>query len=248
MFYRSDRLPVSAPPSLSSRHRELSGSATQPETPGRTATRSTVATGLGAVIATLMIGAHSHGAAPAPTGEEALFTQAEKHEHGVTTLDIVIEGTALTLGFSAPAIDLLGFERAPRNAVELAKMQEVKTLLSRADRVVGLPAEAGCSQRTASLSAPEWPAAADSAGTAADHDHDHDHDHEGEREGTPVSSHKDFDARYELTCRDPAKLTYVDALVRAKLQATTRLEVRIVTPAGQSARQLASGQSRITLR
>jgi hypothetical protein len=58
-----------------------------------------------------------------------LHAQAKAHVHGEAALDIGIQGRTGTIEFRAPAEDLYGFEREPRNAAERAKRDSAFSLL-----------------------------------------------------------------------------------------------------------------------
>ena len=184
--------------------------------------------------------------------QESLFTQEGRHQHGAATLSIALDGGALSVRLEVPAIDLLGFERAPANATEIGKVQEVQRLLAAARGVVQLPAAAGCKLTREQVVAPDWatagtnPASIRTPARPGEQEHDHDHDHD--EQGEAGSSHGDYDADYEYACSAPGNLAYVDVLVRRSLPAATRLQINLVTASQQTTRELASGQSRVVLR
>jgi hypothetical protein len=104
----------------------------------------------------------------------SLEAQATRHTHGEATLDIAIEGRSGTIEFRAPAEDLYGFEREPRNAAERARRDSAfATLRTRAGTLVQFDASLGCT-----LTASKVGAEADKGG------------------------HGDVVARYALACRN----------------------------------------------
>lgn len=113
------------------------------------------------------------------------------HAHGLATLDIAIEGKTGVLRFVAPAEDVYGFERAPRNAAERQKRDAALTKLrTRFAELVILDASLGCRITNSSLK--------DIGDRAADHDRahaegrDHDHDEDG--------GHAEVTAEFALAC------------------------------------------------
>ena len=65
------------------------------------------------------------------------------HEHGAARLNVALDGKRLEL-FS-PAMNLLGFEHAPANAADEAKIASARSQLEQPQALFGLPAAAGCS-------------------------------------------------------------------------------------------------------
>ncbi|HIZ50807.1 MAG TPA: DUF2796 domain-containing protein, partial [Candidatus Pseudomonas excrementavium] len=65
---------------------------------------------------------------------------AAAHQHGVGTLDIVIEGQQLLLELSTPAGDLLGFEHAPRNQAQRDQLDTLMSTLRQPEKLFTLPA------------------------------------------------------------------------------------------------------------
>ena len=53
----------------------------------------------------------------------------DAHEHGPATLTVVQEGHDLHLSFNSPAMDIVGFEHAPSNDAERAKIANAKKTL-----------------------------------------------------------------------------------------------------------------------
>jgi len=54
-----------------------------------------------------------------------LVAQAEPHTHGNATLQIAVDANTLTIHFSSPLDNLLGFEHKPRNQAEVAQVQDM---------------------------------------------------------------------------------------------------------------------------
>ncbi len=85
-----------------------------------------------------------------------LSAQTKRHTHGEATLDIAIEGRSGTLEFRAPAEDLYGFEREPRNAAERARRDSAFVALrTGALTMVQFDASLGCTLTASSVGAVE---------------------------------------------------------------------------------------------
>ena len=104
-------------------------------------------------------------------GEKKETRQLDAHEHGVGTLNIAIEGTAVAMAFEAPGADIVGFEYAAKSDADLATIEAaVATLAAPLDLFV-MPDAAQCSvvEATAEL---------ESEDEHDDHDEEHHDDHD----------------------------------------------------------------------
>jgi hypothetical protein len=112
------------------------------------------------------------------------YAQSKAHTHGLATLNIVIEGRTGMLEFSAPAEDLYGFERAPRNAAERERRDAALNRLRRGmGELVIFDGSLGCT-----ITATEVRDAHDA------HGHDH---------GKAGDDHADVRGEYAIACQRP---------------------------------------------
>lgn len=176
---------------------------------------------------------------PQPAG----FEQRGRHEHGAVVVNVAVEGATLSVAIESPAINVVGFERAPRDAAEKARVAAADRWLASGAGIVGVPAAAGCSRTRVEYTPPKL-------GDAAAHDHDHDHEHEHGAKGEPAeqAAHADYDARFVYTCANPGALAWLDLWLAQRLLAVESIEVNLVVPGGQSQRRLTAGQTRVSLR
>lgn len=129
------------------------------------------------------------------------------HEHGVATLTAAMESQTLVLALESPADNITGFEHAPAKPGEKAAVQSALARLKQPDLLLA-NAEAGC--RMSSTRADD-PFA-----------------------NTGSRAHRDFDVEYRLQCRQPGKLTRLDAAALFKAFPRLRtLKVDYALPAGQ---------------
>lgn len=134
------------------------------------------------------------------------------HEHGVAHLTIALENRTLVIELISPADNVVGFEHAPRKPGEKAAVAAGVATLRRAGLVMP-NADAGCKQDKAQ---------ADNPFAAAAH-----------------SSHRDFEARYTLTCQRPEKLQQLDTAPLFKaLPRMKTLEVDYALPGSQGHAEL----------
>ncbi|MBZ6074048.1 MULTISPECIES: DUF2796 domain-containing protein [Aeromonas] len=154
------------------------------------------------------------------------------HEHGHGQLNLVLDGDQLMLELTAPAADLIGFEHAPRNDTEKARMDQALARLKSAEGLFVLTPAAGCTLTGQQVQAGHEEHDHD----ADDHDHDHDHDAADHHEG-----HADMGATYTFTCQQPAALKGIEASLFTLYPSLEKLTVQGLIPGGQVAGELTPG-------
>jgi hypothetical protein len=165
-------------------------------------------------------------------GGAALATKP--HVHGVGTLQLVLEGNQLHVELNLPAMDVVGFEHAPKTAEQRDAVTQAVALLQDSSHVIKPPPAAGCTT---------VPGRVESAllGDQQGHDHDHDHDHaDGE-------IHANFDVTYRFDCRRPEALSPLKVTLFQHLPRLEKLDVQSVTSGGQQSQPLTPEQDSITL-
>jgi Protein of unknown function (DUF2796) len=163
------------------------------------------------------------------------FEQHGVHEHGKVTLNAALEGTALVIGLDAPAINVVGFEHAPRTDTEKAAVTAAARLLNAGNGLFGFPGEAKCAFRGSQLMAPHW-----EEEKADSHSH-----HEGHEEH---EHHADYEASFTFQCEAPTKLTWIEPLILEKLKNVTEARVNVVAPGGQRSDVAKTAHTRIALK
>ena len=142
------------------------------------------------------------------------------HVHGQARLDLTLEGARLTIEAELPMETLTGFERAPRNDDERARLQRALDAL-RATGVFRPTPEAGCRPATQAL---RWSGSAESATAAG---------------GLPGDdTHLDLLLTHAFDCERPARLGAVEIGLFDVLSRLRRIEVRFAGPGGTQARTL----------
>jgi hypothetical protein len=193
-----------------------------------------------------MLPAATLAASPAapPAAAADGFTQRGAHEHGKVTINLAVEGGTLTAELDSPAINVVGFERAPRDAAEKARVAEVDRWLASGVAVLGVPAAAGCVRSRIEYTPPALGGAhAHDEHDEYEHEHEHDHEPDGEAEG-----HSDYDARFTFTCSNPAALAWVDLWLLRRLVNVAAAEVNLVTPQQQTQLTVTGRDARVALR
>lgn len=176
----------------------------------------------------------------------------QAHVHGLAHADIAVEGGRVEIHLRATAYDLVGFERAPRDAAETAKINAARALLLDHARLWRFSVAAGCVAQAPVLEVPaSAPVAADPAqghdhGHEHDHAHGHDHGHEHDKAGEHAG-HVDWLARYRFDCARPEALVAIDATVFEAVPGLQNLAVQLIDGSGARGLDLRPGQARIAL-
>lgn len=178
------------------------------------------------------------------TAAHATGREHGAHVHGISHLDIAVEGQTVAMALVSPGADIVGFEHAAETAEDKAAVAAAVKWLgdgggTGGDRVFAFPPDAGCS-----LDAAEVASALHEEEDA--HHEGEDAHHEGEDRAQDPGDHAAFHARYRFHCRHPDRLTHVDVGLFARFPGARKLVVRVVTPQGQSARELTPASPRLT--
>lgn len=156
---------------------------------------------------------------------------AQPHVHGAGTLQLVLEGSNLNVELLLPAMDVVGFEHAPRTAKHQEAVKTAVALLKDSRKALELPAAAQCAIA---------PGKVESALLETRQDHDH-HEHSEEE------AHADFEVAYRFDCRHPESLKSLKVTLFQHFPRLEKLEVQSVTPIGPKSQQLVPGQDTIQL-
>ena len=178
-------------------------------------------------------------------GGGSIALAAEPHVHGAGTLQLVLEGGSLNAELHLPAMDVVGFEYAPKEAKHKDAVAKAVALLEDSHKVLEPPAAAQCTAAPGEVESALLEDGHDDHGKdkhAHDqHEHEHGHDHpDGE-------VHADFDVAYRFDCRHPEALKQIKITLFQQLPHLERLEVESVTPAGQRSERLVPGKDMIAL-
>jgi hypothetical protein len=148
------------------------------------------------------------------------------HQHGVVQLDIAVDANRISVQMSSPLDNLLGFERAPRNEAERARVAAMLAALKSSPFVVD-PAgacRAGAVQlSSAALKLGEPDPAEQQAG------------------------HADLDASFEFECSSAARAGFIDTSLFERFAGIQRIDVQLATSRGQRKLTLTRPAQRIVL-
>lgn len=164
------------------------------------------------------------------------------HEHGVTHLDIVVDGDRVALSLQAAGYHIVGFEHAPEGAAQHAAWAAAEAALADAAALFRPDAEADCRVAAATVTPP--------GGAKAAHGHAHGQHHHGHAPADDDDGHGhagDWHAEYRFECAAPQRLRSIaHALFRA-FPATEEVRWQVSAPVGQDGGTLRAGQDRIRL-
>jgi len=157
-------------------------------------------------------------------GLAALVASAESleqhaHSHGAVTLNVALEGQVLSLEIDAPAINVLGFEKSPRNDAERQAVAAVDTWLSAGRDIAGVPRAAECRLQSVTYVAPKL-----------------------------GSGHADYRPRYTFRCANPAALEWVELWALRRFKDVEKVEVNVISASMQRQDTLAPGSLRVSLK
>ena len=219
-----------------------------------------------ALAATLLAGA----AFAASDGERR---EHDAHEHGHGALDIVVEGEELVIELRIPAVNVVGFEHAPKDDAEREAIRKALVPFGDAASLFVLPAEAECEVEEAEAAIVSMGHEDEHQGEEhADGDgHDHEKDehetdehakdehekdehgkdehekHEEDGSDSDAEAHSELRAAYHFHCHAPERLGEIDVRVFEHLHDAEEIDVRVVTPSAQLAMELEPGSTVVRL-
>ena len=185
--------------------------------------------------------------APVALAAEQEHREHGAHAHGHGTLDIVVEGDQAVLELRIPAVNVVGFEHAPRDDAEHETVRRALEPLRDAGSLFVLSADADCAVEEA---------AADIVSLSDDDHHDeggHEadehaaHADEGNGSAAGGEEHSELRATYRFRCGAPERLDQVDVRVFEHLHDVEEISARVVTPTAQSATDLDAGSTAVAL-
>ena len=130
------------------------------------------------------------------------------HAHGLASLDVALDGRALTLEFRAPLEDVLGFERKPANDKERAAF-EAAAAYFKGGRAFVPDAAGNCRPGESAVQVEER-----------------------------GKGHFELVARIAYDCKEPQALREIEAAVLGQYKKVKRIDARLATGKGQSSARL----------
>jgi hypothetical protein len=162
-----------------------------------------------------------------PVVHAGMMRQLGPHVHGISHLDIALDGKTLDVSLSAPGQNIIGFEHPPYTPPEHRQLDAAMAMLKTPARWFSPAAQAHCSLVEMTVE-PHGYAANDKPATEAD-------------------DHTDIDAHYRYRCEMPAGLDKIDVALADCFPETHQIVVDLVTANRQDQQILQDGQHRVVL-
>ncbi len=163
---------------------------------------------------------------------------SDAHEHGVVTLDAVIEGGLLDVMLITPAVNIVGFEHAPETESQKAGLLQAISTLKQGYKIIQLPSDALCLLKEAEV---------DQSLLESEHETEHEHEHEHEHDNEE-SGHADIKAHYRFVCAKPDQLTKMTLGLFDQFPMVESVRYQLVSDTGQKGGALVSSQDDILIR
>ena len=156
-------------------------------------------------------------------GHEYGHEQHAAHVHGHAKLLVAVEGGVIEMMFETPAMNLLGFEHEPETPEQLSRVEQVLSELHKPEQLFTIPSSAACKLSKTEIEAPF------------------------QKNGTD-GQHSDYFARYRFECGNPEEIQQISVHLLRRFPLTESLEVQSISPSGQKAFELTSGNNNIPLK
>ncbi|MDR2489479.1 MAG: DUF2796 domain-containing protein [Desulfovibrio sp.] len=175
----------------------------------------------------------------------------EAHVHGVTNMNVTVEGGKVEIELKSPLANFISFEHEPETDAQKKEVRAMGETLRKADSLFLFPVEAGCKLEEVSLESgviDDHLLNADASGHAPKTHGRHegrghaDHGHSGKDE----HGHADIEVEVSFMCRNPEKLTKLQVNMFSAFPSLHEIEVQMLTPAEQKAAELTPEANTIT--
>ncbi|MAS45214.1 MAG: hypothetical protein CML46_05615 [Rhodobacteraceae bacterium] len=197
--------------------------------------------------------------------------EMEAHEHGVSTLELAVEGGEVAINLTSPGADIVGFEYAASSDADKDAVEAAIRVLLTPENVVTLPDAAECrlTEVLAHLHGGgdhdedehghgDHENHADEAhhddGHGDDHGDDHRDDHGDDHAGhhghdhEAGAEHSEFHVRYRFACEHPEDLTALAFPFFERFGAAKEIEAQYVTDAGAGSAEITRDAAELSLK
>lgn len=154
--------------------------------------------------------------------------QHAPHTHGVSRLNVAVDGNQLLIEFRAPGADIVGFEHPAETAEDRERVRRaVESLQKGAEHFLPSP-EAGCRLSSAEVEAGQ---AKHESGSGRGH-------HESPREAPGAERHTEFRAHYRFECRNAGRVPHIHVRLFETFSAMREIEAQYIAPGRQGSAEL----------
>jgi Protein of unknown function (DUF2796) len=177
---------------------------------------------------------------------------AAPHVHGVATLEIAVDGSAVQVNLNSPLDNLLGFERAPRNEKERQAIRTMASKLHQAGSLFIFTPAAQCRLESTQLESPLLPSELLMAHDKSDRSKSNKPQVPSPApsglatsSNTHADDHAELGATWNFRCAMSQALQGVDVRLFDTFPGLRRLDAMIAGPKGQSGAKLSPASSRL---
>jgi hypothetical protein len=147
------------------------------------------------------------------------------HVHGIATLQVAVDEKTMTLDFSSPLDNLIGFEHMPSNAKQKAAVKSMVDSLNKAAQIFIPTADAQCTLQSVKLDSvvlnPKAP-----------------------KETEEENGHADLDGEFIFTCKQTGKLHDLEVKLFETFPNLHQLKVEVAAQKKQTSATLTAEQRR----
>lgn len=160
------------------------------------------------------------------------------HVHGVSQLNVAVEGRTIEIELVSPASDIVGFEHAAKTHAEKKAVERASETLSQGKTIFVFPADGQCAAEDVDVR---------STLEATRETHHGEHAHDRKEPAHTPETHAEFHVHYHFHCENPAAVTHLDVKLFDHFKTMREIEVQALTTRGQSAQELTPGAARLKL-
>ena len=176
---------------------------------------------------------------------EQIGTSLDAHVHGLSQLNIAVEGEKVELEFSSPAMNLVGFEHKATSKKDVAAVKQAESILRQPEMLFSLT-EAQCKPVYTNV---------DISGLI-EHDDDHDghkghdehKDHDDHKAHDEHETHSEIVANYSFECKDSSALSSIKVSLFESFAGIYKIQTMWVTASKQGSAKLTAENPVVLLR
>ena len=168
----------------------------------------------------------------------AIAHELGAHVHGVASLNIAVDEKTMTLDFSGPLDNLIGFEHVPRDAKQKAAVKKMVDDLNKAEQFFIPTADAQCVLQSVKLDSLVLESKIPPEKKSDKKDESQQHEQE--------RGHADIDGEFVFACKQIGKLHDLEVKLFDTYPNLHQLKVEVATLKKQSSAQLTPEQRRVS--
>jgi hypothetical protein len=176
--------------------------------------------------------------------DDHMRRQIDSHEHGITTLNIALDGNELVLQLEGPGMNFVGFEHAAHTAKQTQTIADALAALEDGEQLFSIDSDAKCVlAEGVALHITEDEADDDHDG----HDDDHNDEHANHTDDTDDSQHSEFVGEYLYLCDNPGEVGQISVKIFESFPLTTEIETSFLGPKVQTFKNLTPADPELRL-